>query len=64
MPKEKCPDCGGDIVVESDESYCKVCGLVIDDTPVDNHKANPTDETSAPVTYLNPDIGTSIGDKK
>lgn len=26
----KCPDCGGDIVSENGEKYCKKCGLVID----------------------------------
>jgi len=31
-PKEikKCPDCGGDVVNENGERYCKKCGLIID----------------------------------
>jgi len=27
---KKCPDCGGEIVNENGERYCKKCGLVID----------------------------------
>jgi ribosomal protein S27AE len=31
-PKEikKCPDCGGDVVNEEGEKYCKKCGLVVE----------------------------------
>ncbi len=27
---KKCPDCGGEVVYEDGEMYCKKCGLVID----------------------------------
>jgi len=27
---KKCPDCGGEIVYENGERYCKKCGLVIE----------------------------------
>ena len=62
--KEKCPDCGGEIIKEEDESYCKVCGLVIDEAPVDMGKETTVTEVSAPVTFLNPEIGTAPIDLK
>lgn len=27
---KKCPDCGGEILNENREKYCKKCGLILD----------------------------------
>lgn len=31
----KCEECNGSIVVNADEQYCKRCGLIIEDHPLD-----------------------------
>lgn len=34
--EEKCPDCGGRLIYKDNEIYCRECGLVVDDCPVDS----------------------------
>jgi transcription initiation factor TFIIIB Brf1 subunit/transcription initiation factor TFIIB len=33
---EKCPDCNGKLRYLPDEVYCRQCGLVVDDSPMDS----------------------------
>ena len=62
-----CIDCKGKLVYDEYETYCEVCGLIADDSPVNfgqennnPEKAEITSRTGAPTTYLNPEIGSTF----
>jgi len=60
MLNTKCPECGGLLRIEKEEVYCRKCGLVVDDSPINFDKVFFDPEKrkkrgyGEPITYLNP----------
>ena len=70
--KNVCKECGGELFIGEIETYCRKCGLIVDDAPInfgnefletDPEKAAKRRRTGAPITWLNPDFST-IFDKR
>lgn len=68
MKKYLCKECGNKIIYGVYETYCKGCGLVLEDSPInfgqesfegDPEKAAKTRRTGAPITWRNPDWSTT-----
>lgn len=65
MKDNACVECGGRIFFGKQETYCTSCGLVVDDepvnlgeeTPANPEKASRQRRTGAPITWLNPEVG-------
>lgn len=71
MKKEKngCEECGGKLFFSQSEVYCKKCGLVIEDSPInfgeefsasDYEESAKRRRTGAPITWSNPDLTTTF----
>ena len=71
--KNLCKECKGMLKKAEFETYCKDCGLVADDSPVnfgkegfegDPEKAAKKRRTGAPITWRNPHWGTTFDLRK
>lgn len=62
---EACPDCKTKLVFGLNETYCPKCGLVIDDSPIDNDDYN---QNGKPSKFIDGDttktLPTDIGDER
>lgn len=67
----RCKECGGAVFFDKNEIYCKRCGYVIDDAPINFGKESFEDpdkpsksRTGAPTTWINPWIGSTFNPRE